>query len=255
MGPENAGKEFETILYETKGKIVSITLNRPEKHNCLNYQMLDDIDAALDLAEEDESTNVLILKANGKSFCSGFDTKGSYYTTPPEGGWTYRNSYNILNKKVYAKYTRIFNFPKVTIAQIHSRCTDAGCYLQLSCDISVAADDALMGHPAQKWGGSQSTPLWQLFLGSKKARYLLMSGRLIDGKKAAEMGLVSISVPRDKIEEEVNALAEEIAEIPRDGALHNKIAMNTDLKILGVDALFDYYGQMNRYTRFINRKP
>ncbi|MBW2141107.1 MAG: hypothetical protein JRG97_08550 [Deltaproteobacteria bacterium] len=66
-----------------------------------------------------------------------------------------------MNKKVYAKYTRIFDYPKVTIAQVHSRCTDAGCYLQLSCDISVAADDALFGHPAQKWGGSQSTPLWQ----------------------------------------------------------------------------------------------
>lgn len=158
-----------------------------------------------------------------------------------------------LNEKVYAKYARIFNSPKVTIAQIHSRCTDAGCCLQLSCDISVAADDALLGHPARKWGGSQSTPLWQLFLGSKKARYLLMSGRLVDGKKAAEMGLVSISVPREDIEAEVNQLAAEIAEIPRDGALHNKIAMNTDLKILGVDALFDYFGQMKRYTRFINR--
>jgi enoyl-CoA hydratase/carnithine racemase len=95
--------------------------------------------------------------------------------------------------------------------------------------------------------------LWQLFLGSKRARYLLMSGRLVDGKAAAAMGLVSISVPREQVEEEVKALAEEIAEIPRDGALHNKIAMNTDLKILGVDALFDYYAQMNRYTRFINK--
>lgn len=254
MESETEKKEFETIIYEKRGKVASMTLNRPEKHNALSYQLLDDIDAVLDYAEEDESTNVLILKANGKSFCSGFDLKGSYYLTPPEGGWTYRSSYNILNKKVYAKYTRIFNYPKVTIAQIHARCTDAGCYLQLSCDISVAADDALLGHPAQRWGGSQSTPLWQLFLGSKKARYLLMSGRLINGKEAADMGLVSISVPGEELEEEVNKLAAEIAEIPRDGALHNKIAMNTDLKILGVDALFDYYGQMNRYTRFINKE-
>ena len=79
-----------------------------------------------------------------------------------------------------------------------------------------------------------------------------MSGRLINGKQAADMGLASISVPAEVLEEEVNALAAEIAAIPRDGALHNKVAMNTDLKILGVDALFDYYGQMNRYTRFIN---
>lgn len=254
MESEKEKKEFETVIYEKKGKIAYITLNRPEKHNALSYQLLDDIDTALDYAEDDESTNVLILKANGKSFCSGFDLKGSYYLTPPEGGWTYRNSYNILNKKVYAKYTRIFNYPKVTIAQIHARCTDAGCYLQLACDISVAADNAFLGHPAQRWGGSQSMGLWQLFLGSKKARYLLMSGRLVNGKEASDMGLVSISVPSEELEAEVEKLAAEIAEIPRDGALHNKIAMNTDQKILGVDALFDYYGQMNRYTRFINKE-
>lgn len=244
-------KQFETIIYEKKGQIASLTLNRPEKHNALNNQLLDDLDAALDYAEADESTNVLILKANGKSFCTGFDIKGCYYLTPPEDGWKYRNSFNILTKNIYAKYKRIFDFPKITIAQVHSRCTDAGCYLQLSCDISVAADDALFGHPAQKWGGSQSFPFWQLFLGSKKARYLLMSGRLINGKKAADMGLVSTSVPLEDLEREVNELAVEIAQTPRDGALHNKIAMNTDLRILGAGALFEYYGQMNQFSRFI----
>jgi enoyl-CoA hydratase len=81
-----------------------------------------------------------------------------------------------------------------------------------------------------------------------------MSGRRISGKEAAEMGLVSISVPRDKLEEEVNKLAAEIAKVPTDGALHNKICLNTDLKMRGIDALFEYYGQMNRFTRFIPRK-
>jgi len=254
MGTDNEVKEYETVIYEKRDRVASITFNRPEKHNCLSYQMLDDLEASLDYAEEDETTNVLILKANGKSFCSGFDTKGSYYITPPEGGWKYRNSYNILNKKVYSKYTRIFNFPKVVIAQVHGRCSDAGCYLQLSCDISVAADDAQLGHPAQKWGGAQSTPLWQMYMGAKKARLVLWSGRLFSGKQAEAMNLVSWSVPPEDLEKEVNALAAEIAEIPRDGMLHNKISMNTDLKVRGVDALFDYYGQMNRYGRFFNKE-
>lgn len=254
MGDDKEIKTYETLLYEKSGKIASLTLNRPEKHNALSYQMLDDLDAALDYAEADESTNVLILKAKGKSFCSGFDLKGSYYLTPPEGGWKYRNSYNILNKKVFAKYKRIFDFPKVTIAQVHARCTDAGCYLQLACDITVAAEDALFGHPAQRWGGSQSTPFWQFYLGPKRARYLLMSGRLITGKEAAAWGLVSVAVPGERLEEEVTRLAEEIAAIPRDGALHNKIAMNTDLRIRGIDALFEYYAQMNRFGRFMNKE-
>lgn len=246
--------EFETIVYETIKKIGYITLNRPEKHNALNFQLLDELDVVLDYAEADNKAKVIVLKANGKSFCSGFDLKESYYMTVPEGGWRYKNSYEILNKKIYAKYPRIFDFPKPTIAQIHGHCTDAGCYLQLLCDISVAADDAIFGHPAQKWGGAPSMPLWQLYLGVKKARYLLMTGRTITGKEAEQIGLVSLSVPRERLEEEVNNIATEIAQIPPDGVLHNKICMNTDLRMRGIDALFDYYGQMNRFSRFVFRK-
>ncbi len=246
--------EYETVIYESSKKIGYITLNRPEKHNALSYQLLDDLDAVLDEAEADEKARVIVLKANGKSFCSGFDLKGSYYITPPEGGWKYKNSYDILNKKIYAKYLRLFNFPKPTIAQVHGYCTDAGCYLQLLCDISVAAEDAIFGHPAQRWGGAQSMPLWQFYLGVKKARYLLMTGRTINGIEAEKIGLISLSVPKEQLEEEVNKIAQEISEIPPDGALHNKICLNTDLKIRGLDALFDYYGQMNRYTRFVLRK-
>lgn len=247
-------KEFETVLYESKNNIGYITLNRPEKHNALSSQLLDDIDAVFDYAEADNKANVIVLKGAGKSFCSGFDLNQSYYLTPPEGGWKYKNSYDILNKKIFAKYPRIWDFPKPTIAQVHGYCTDAGCYLQLLCDITVAADDAVLGHPAQLWGGAQSLPLWQLYLGIKKARYLLMSGRRISGKEAAEMGLVSISVPREDLEAEVNKLAAEIAKIPPVGALHSKISLNTDLKIRGIGALFEYYGQMNRYWRLFQKR-
>ena len=247
-------KKFETVLYESLKNIGYITLNRPEKHNALSSQLLDDIDAVFDYAEADDNAKVIVLKGAGKSFCSGFDLNQSYYITPPEGGWKYKNSYNILNNKIFAKYPRILNFPKPTIAQVHGYCTDAGCYLQLLCDITVAAEDAVLGHPAQLWGGAQSLPLWQFYLGIKKARYLLMSGRRISGKEAAEMGLVSISVPREDLEAEVNKLAAEIAKIPHEGALHNKIALNTDLKIRGIDALFEYYGQMNRYGRLFRKK-
>ncbi|MFX1366726.1 MAG: enoyl-CoA hydratase/isomerase family protein [Promethearchaeota archaeon] len=246
--------EYETLIYETIKHTGYITLNRPEKHNALNFQLLDDLDAVLNEAEADDKAKVIVLKANGKSFCSGFDLKQSYYMTVPEGGWKYKNSYEILNKKIYAKYPRILYFPKPTIAQIHGYCTDAGCYLQLLCDISVAAEDAILGHPAIKWGGAPSMPLWQLYLGVKKGRYLIMTGRTVSGKQAEEMGLVSLSVPRDKLEEEVNNIADEMAKIPPMGLLHNKISLNTDLRIRGVDALFDYFGQMNRYSRFVFRE-
>jgi methylglutaconyl-CoA hydratase len=84
--------ELETIIYENIKKIGYITLNRPEKHNALNSQLLDDLDVAFDYAEADDKAKVIVLKANGKSFCSGFDLKDSYYMTVPEGGWKYKNS-------------------------------------------------------------------------------------------------------------------------------------------------------------------
>src|ERR1700748_2555339 len=75
---------FETVLYEAADGIARITMNRPEKHNALNHQMMDDLDAAFAKAGADDTVSAVILKGNGPSFCSGYDLKGgSYYITPP----------------------------------------------------------------------------------------------------------------------------------------------------------------------------
>ena len=71
----NRGLIVETVDYEIKDHVCYITLNRPEKHNAINYQMCDDLDEAFDRAEVDDEIRVVVLKANGKSFCSGFDLK------------------------------------------------------------------------------------------------------------------------------------------------------------------------------------
>jgi len=245
--------DFETIVYDVKNRIGYITLNRPEKRNALNSQMLDELDGAFDKAEEDDDVKVVVLKANGPSFCSGYDLYDSPYLKVPEEGYTYKNTYNLLHR-IEERYLRIWNFPKPTIAQVQGHAIAAGCYLQLLCDISVAAEDAILGHPAQRWGGVSSMPLWQVMLGPKKARYLLFTGRTISGKEAERMGLVSLAVPHEKLEETVNQIASEIADIPHEGVLHNKEALNTDLEIMGVGSLFRYHGQMNALGRLSRYK-
>ena len=246
--------DFETVIYSTRGKVGYITMNRPEKRNALNYQLLDDLDAAFDAAEADDSLNVVVLKANGPSFCSGYDLGGSYYTSVPRGAdhWDLKNSLLTLRDNIDRRYLRIWNFPKATIAQVHGHCLAAGCYLQMLCDISVAAEDAMLGHPAQRWGGVSSMPLWQLMMGTKKARYLLFTGRSISGAQAERWGLVSLAVPLAELESTVDKIADEVAEVPPHGMLQNKEALNTDLEILGLGAMFRLHAHHNALGRIVH---
>ena len=242
--------DLETVDYRVEDGIARIAMNRPDKRNALNHQLLDDIDAAFAAAEEDDDVGVVVLSGNGPSFSAGYDLKGSYYTSPPqpEGRWTLGNTLMTL-RGIEARYQRIWNCPKPTIAQVHGHAVAGGCYLQLLCDISVAAEDAQLGHPAVRMGGVSSMPLWQVALGLKKARYLLLTGRLVDGREAERIGLVSLAVPASELADTVDGIARDCLAVPRDGQLQNKEALNTSLEIMGVGALFRYHGQMNALGR------
>jgi enoyl-CoA hydratase len=240
--------DLTTVEYRVDGPIARIALNRPERRNALDHQLLDDIDAAFNAAERDDDVRVVVLSGNGPSFCSGYDLKGSYYITPPEGGWTVANGLDRL-RGIEDRYRRIWDFPKPTIARVHGHALAGGCYLQMLCDISVAAADAQLGHPAVRMGGVSSMPLWQVLLGAKQARYLLLTGRVVDGREAERIGLVSVAVPAEELDATVDSIAADCAAIPAAGQRHQKETLNTDLEIMGVGALFRYHGQMNALGR------
>ena len=247
--------QLDTIIYEVKDHIAKITMNRPEKMNALNHALLRDIDVAFGEADRDPEVRVVILTGSGKAFSSGYDlVGGSDYTSVPEGydEWTLGNSLRAL-RGVSERYLRIMNFPKPVIAQIHGYCLAGGCYLQMCCDLSIASEDSILGHPASRGGGVTSMPLWISILGLRKAKELLYLARLIDGKEAEKIGLVNRAVPREKLEEEVWNWAKTLAEVPADGMMMAKEAMNTHADILGRGAVFAYHRQLNALLR-LNHK-
>lgn len=246
--------DFETVLYDVTDGVARITMNRPDKRNALNHQLIDDLDAAFAEAERDRNVRVVVLAANGASFCAGYDLKGSYYTKPPEedGRWTAAGALGTL-RGIEGFYQRIWNCPKPTVARVQGHAFAGGAYLQLLCDISVAAEDAQLGHPAVKMGGVSSMPLWQVALGLKQARYLLMTGRTVDGREAERIGLVTMAVPAAELDATVDGIVADCLEVPFEGALMNKEALNTSLEIMGVGALFRYHGQMNALGRLRDR--
>jgi len=242
--------ELETVLYEVRENIAKITMNRPDKRNALNHALLRDLDAAFEEADNDPEVKAVILAGAGKAFSAGYDLIGSPYTSVPEGydRWTTGNALRTL-RGISARYLRIMNLTKPTIAQVHGYCLAAGCYLQMCCDVAIAAEDAVLGHPATRGGGVTSMPLWVSFLGLRKAKELLMTSRLINGKEAERIGLVNKAVPADRLEEEVWKMAKEMAEVPPDGMIMLKEALNTHALILGMDAVFAYHRQLNALGR------
>lgn len=241
---------LETVIYEVKDHIAKIIMNRPEKRNALNHALLRDLDTAFEQADEDPDVNVVILTGNGPAFSAGYDLKGSPYTSIPEGydEWTRGNALRTL-RGISDRYKKIMDFPKPVIAQIRGWCVAAGCYLQLCCDVAVAAENAMLGHPATRGGGVTSMPLWVTYLGLRKAKLLLMTSRLIDGKEAERIGLVTMAVPEDQLEEEVWTIAQQMAEVPQDGMMILKEALNTHMEMLNKSAVFAYHRQLNALGR------
>jgi enoyl-CoA hydratase len=242
--------KLETVIYEVKDNIARIIMNRPDKRNALNHALWDDLGAAFDHAENDPEVRVVILSGAGASFCSGWDLKESYYVSTPEGydTWTTGNALRTL-RGISERYLKIMNLAKPVIAQVHGYCLAAGCYLEMLCDVAIAAEDAIFGHPATQSGGVDSMPLWVTFLGLRKTKELFMTRRFVDGKEAERIGLVNKAVPADKLEEEVWQWAQAMAEVPPDGMMIMKEALNTHAEILGRGAVFTYHRQLNALGR------
>ena len=240
---------LETVIYEVKENIAKITMNRGDKMNALNHALWDDLITAFDQAEKDPEVRVVILCGAGRAFCSGWDLKGSYYISVPEGydQWTTSNALGTL-RGISERYLKIMNLPKPVIAQVHGYCLAAGCYLEMLCDIAIAAEDALFGHPVGR-GGVDSMPLWITYLGFRKAKELLLTQQIIDGKEAARIGLVNRAVPADKLEEEVWNMAKTLTEAAPDAIAVQLEAFNTHAEIMGRGALFAYHRQLNALGR------
>jgi enoyl-CoA hydratase len=245
---EDVMERYGTVEYEVREHVARITMDRPEKRNALDDVLIDGLDAAFAAAEHDPDVHAVVLAGNGPSFCSGYDLGGSRYATAPEGGWDLGNAVATL-RGIEGFYQRVWNCPKPTIARVQGHALAGGCYLQLLCDISVAATDARLGHPAVKMGGPSSMPLWQVALPLKVARYLLLTGRIVDGTTAASIGLVSLAVEPGELDATVDELAAEVAAVPPHPQQLNKEALNTALDIMGVGAMFRYHGQMNALRR------
>ncbi len=194
------------LVEKLDGHIAKITINRPDKLNALNKAVRQGMFEALeDLAGDDDVRVVIITGAGEKSFIAGADISEFKDARPVE---QYRSmqSGNI--------YVALETFPKPVIAMINGFCLGGGCELAMACDMRVASTKAKLGQPEINLGlipGAGGTQRLPRLVGEGWAMRLVMSGELISGEKAAEIGLVEVAVEPDELEAHVMTLASNIA--------------------------------------------
>lgn len=242
--------KYENIIYEKIDEIAKITLNRPNKLNALNDAILRDFDEALQNASEEKDVKVLIIKGAGTSFCAGYDMSG-IGTETVNFDWRtrpYMADVYEAEKRRQARIEKIWKFPKPTIAQVQGYCLEAGCHIAMACDTTIAAENARFGDPSVRMGRVSAMPLWHYTIGIKKAKELLFTGKIIDGKEAEQIGLINKAVPFENLEHEVEIRARATLLTPTDGLANSRFGSQIAWDARGVAAGWSFAGEMHVFS-------
>jgi enoyl-CoA hydratase len=229
----------ERIIFEKNGPIATITLNWPEKANAQDQKQVEEIDDALRDADRDYDIKVLVLKANGKGFCSGHAIGNNSVDYPEfvEGfkatGTPWKPQTDLFVKPIL----NLWEFSKPTISAINGYCVGGGTHYGLITDIVIAADDAYFSYPPlQGFGmpsGECSIEPW-VFMNWRRAAYYLFTAQVIDAKKALEVGLVNEVVPLAELSDRVDAIARHVAQAPLTTLLATKANLKRAWELMGM---------------------
>jgi len=196
---------------ELKSGLLRLTLNNPQSKNALSEDMISALINSIDSASNDHSIKVIIIAASGNVFCAGHDLKEITEARESEdsGDRYYKNLFDSCSSLMQL----IVNSPKPIIAQVDGVATAAGCQLVASCDLAIASDVSKFATPGVNIGLFCSTPMVALSrnVHKKNAMEMLLTGDMIDCKKAKEIGLINEYVSPDNLSDSVLNLAEKIA--------------------------------------------
>jgi enoyl-CoA hydratase len=223
---------YENIIYEKRGPIAFITLDRPDKLNALSDDLQLEVRHAMeDAGWEDEDIRVIVLKASGRAFSAGFDITSSSKVNAVE------LRARFLKGKTFsasAWWDVFWNNPKPIIAQIHGFCIAGGLATATFCDLRICSEDAKFGAPEIRTGGPYIPAVWPWVIGMTKARELLYTGNLIDAAEAKRLDLVNEVVPVEDLDAAVERQALTIAKLPAATVEYNKKLINMSYELMGV---------------------
>lgn len=220
--------DYTYIRYEVRAGVARVTLSRPDRLNALGMgpgSSRAEIAEALRAADRDPQVGAVLLRAEGRAFCAGGDLAGVPPTETPLDE-------HLFNEDILRFYAEFRAMHKPVVAAVNGLCLGAGLGMLVQCDLVVAADDARfgliegrIGHP----GASELVPV----IGAQWAKFLILTGELIDAETARDIGLVLSVVPADRLDERATDLAQRIASLPRAGVTLNKACIDAMTDVMG----------------------
>jgi 2-(1,2-epoxy-1,2-dihydrophenyl)acetyl-CoA isomerase len=206
---------YENILYELADGICRITLNRPSVYNALSPGLIRDITTAVEAAGADDSVRVLVITGTGdRAFCSGADLKEGFANAQSSGGMNLGES---LRAGYHPMIRAIRNIAKPVIGRVNGVAAGAGCSLALACDVVICTDDAYFSQIFINIGlmpDAGATFFLPRLVGPQRAFELSSTGRRVYGPEAAQIGLVSRSVPAAELDATVDQVVGYYATAP-----------------------------------------
>ena len=225
-------REYQFIRYESQGRIGHITLNRPGKSNSINEEMLQELSGLVRDVDRRGEARVLIVSGGGSGFGSGYDLESMINREDKTISWDIS-----LGNEVVRLYEIIRQCNMATIAMLHGFCLNGTMDLAFQMDFMVASETCRIGYPASRCFGTDLMHGWLYHIGPQWARYLLMTGDVINGREAEKIGLVIKAVPEERLEKTVNDFAERLANVDKELLAAHKSIVNKGLDLMGYRTL------------------
>jgi feruloyl-CoA hydratase/lyase len=198
--------EEDTVAFTVENGIAWVRFNRPEKRNCMSPKLNRQMGRVLDKIEHRDDVGVLVLSGEGTSWSAGMDLKEYFRETEAQGLQGTRKAQG----EAYSWWKRLRWYQKPTIAMINGWCFGGGYGPLFACDLAFCADEAQFGLSEINWGilpGGGASKVAVELLSFRRAMYHAMMGENVDGRTAAEWGLVNESMPLDQLRTRVEAVA------------------------------------------------
>jgi enoyl-CoA hydratase len=219
----------DVVLLERRGPAAWLTLNRPDKLNAMNVELVRTLRRHLRELDGDESVKVVVLTGAGRAFSAGYDIAEEVHDKVE----TAEQWRSVLDEDI-GLAMQLWSLTRPTIAAVRGWCLAGACELAMACDMVIATEDARFGEPEIRYGSGPVALIMPFVLGQKKTNELLFTGDTMDAAEAHRTGLVNRVVKSEELESAVEELVRKIAPTPLAVLKLTKVALMRAYEAMGI---------------------